>query len=172
MIRAIATVMILTLSSVSVSQLDADPEAWDGQEVTVTGEIIGDYSTRGDVVWFQLNDDAYASTPLAESQELQGGNTGIGVRLPRPEWSESWGDPGRYGQRGPIVEVTGTFLHNSANDQGETFIDGSGARLLEAARPISSPPASPLRAVIGAVLALGGLVLYRLGRRPRYRQLT
>jgi hypothetical protein len=170
MIRAVASLVIFMVSTVPVSSLDAEPDTWDGEEVTVAGEIIGDFSVRGEIVWFQLNDDPYAVTPLSEGQELQGTNTGIGVRLPRSEWSEAWGGPGRYGRRGPIVEVTGTFLHNSPADQGETFIDGSSARLVEAARPISNPPASTLRAITGVLLTLIGLGLYNYGRRPRYRR--
>lgn len=170
MIQAIAAAMILVLSTVPVSELDADPATWNGTEVTVTGEIIGDYSIRDDVVWFQLNDDPYAAAPLGESRILQGGNVGIGVRILRSDWSPGWGGPGRYGQRGPIVEVTGTFRHNSPDDQGETFIDGRVIRLVEASRPIENPPASVGRAIVGGMLALAGLVLYLLGRRPQYRR--
>ncbi len=170
MIRAIASLVLVMVTAVPVSDLDAEPDMWDSQEVIVVGEIIGDFSARGEVVWFQLNDDAYAATPLPEGPGLQGTNTGIGVRIPRSEWSETWGEPGRYGRRGPIVEVTGTFLHNSPADQGETFIDGSQARLVEAARPIANPPASAFRAIAGLVMALLGIGLYNYGRRPRYRR--
>lgn len=170
MIQTVAALTIFALSTVPVSELDADPATWNGTEVTVTGEIIGDYSVRGDIVWFQLNDDAYGATPLGEGGTLQGGNVGIGVRILRSEWSSAWGEPGRYGQRGPIVEVTGTFLHNSPEDQGETFIDGSRVELVEAARPIETPPASAARAIVGGLLALAGLALYRVGQRPPYRR--
>jgi hypothetical protein len=170
MIQGIIALIIVAVTAVPVSELDADPASWDGADVSVTGEIIGDYSIRDDVVWFQLNDDPYASTPLGESQTLQGGNVGIGVRILRSDWSSAWGPPGRYGQRGPIVEVTGIFRHNSPGDQGETFIDGSEIRLVEAARPIENQPASVGRAVVGGLLAAAGLTLYWLGRRPRYRK--
>ena len=170
MTTVLGLVLTVALAIVPVSELDADPETWNGEDVTVSGEIIGDYSTRDDVVWFQLNDDPYASIPLAERSEPVGTNTGIGVRIPRSEWSEEWGGPGGYGRRGPIVEVTGTFLHNSPDDQGETFIAGSEVRLIERARPIETRPASPLAAATGVALGAIGLVLYRLGRRPRYRR--
>jgi hypothetical protein len=170
MTRALASLVVFVTTAVPVSVLDSEPDTWDGEEVIVAGEVVGDFSVRGDVVWFQLNDDAYATTPLPEGSELQGTNTGIGVRIPRTEWSEAWGGPGRYGRRGPIVEITGTFLHNSPADQGETFIDGSSARLVEVARPIANPPASTFRAITGILLAVIGLGLYQYGRRPRYRR--
>ncbi len=170
MIQTLTAVLIFALSAVPVSELDSDPATWNGSEVTVTGEIVGDYSLRDDIVWFQLNDDPYAATPLGESGLLEGGNVGIGVRIARADWSSDWGEPGRYGQRGPIVEVTGTFLHNSAADQGETFIAGSEIRLLEAARPIENAQAPVGRAIVGGILAIAGLALYWQGRRPRYRR--
>jgi hypothetical protein len=170
MIQTIAALIIFAVTAVPVSELDADPANWNGRDVTVTGEIIGDYSLRDDVVWFQLNDDAYASSPLGESQKLEGGNIGIGVRILRSDWSSAWGAPGRYGQRGPIVELTGRFRHNSPDDQGETFIEGSEIRLVEAARPIENPPIPVGRAIVGGLLAFAGLTLYWLGRRPQYRR--
>ena len=159
MIQTLTAVLIFALSAVPVSELDSDPATWNGSEVTVTGEIVGDYSLRDDIVWFQLNDDPYATMPLGESGLLEGGNVGIGVRIARADWSSDWGEPGRYGQRGPIVEVTGTFLHNSAADQGETF-----------ARPIENAQAPVGRAIVGGILAVAGLALYWQGRRPRYRR--
>lgn len=167
---ALIAVVAFSLTAVPVAELTDEPGRWDGQEVTIVGEIIGDYSIRGDVVWFQLNDDAYAQVPLAERGTPAGGNTGIGVRLPRARWSADWGDPGAYSVRGPVVEITGTYLHNSGSHQGETFIDGRTVRLIEASRAIETRPASPLAALVGVVLGAVGLVLYRVGRRPRYRR--
>ena len=168
--KLLATVVAAVLSIVPVSELESEPDVWDGQEVTVTGEIIGDYSIRGDVLWFQLNDDAYAAVPLVERELPAGGNVGIGVRLPRDQWQSDWGDPGRYETRGPLVEITGVFRHNSPNDQGETFIDAHTVALVEASRPVDRPPASPVPAIVGLVSGAIGIVLYRLGRRPTYRR--
>ena len=81
-----------------------------------------------------------------------------------------WGDPGRYETRGPLVEITGVFRHNSPNDQGETFIDAHTVALVEASRPVDRPPASPVPAIVGLVSGAIGIVLYRLGRRPTYRR--
>ncbi|MDH3249761.1 MAG: hypothetical protein OEQ47_12400 [Acidimicrobiia bacterium] len=168
--KLLAAAVVAVLSVVPVSELDRDPDSWSGREVTVAGEIIGDYSVRGDVVWFQLNDDPYSAVPLEERDGPAGGNVGIGVRIPRELWQPDWGGPGRYGVRGPIVEVTGTFLHNSPAEQGETFIDAHAASLVEAGRPIEQPSTSPGPAIVGVVLGAIGIVLYRFGRRPTYRR--
>lgn len=170
MMKLLATVVAAVLSIAPVSALEDEPDVWDGREVTVIGEIVGDYSPRGDVLWFQVNDDAYTTVPLAERDSPAGGNIGIGVRLPRALWQPAWGDPGRYGSRGPIVEITGTFLHNSPTDQGETFIAAHTVLLVEAGRPVELPPASPVPAIVGLVLGAIGIALYRLGRRPGYRR--
>ena len=168
--KLLAVIVTAVLSVVPVSELDSQPDTWNGREVTVTGEIVGDYSPRGDVLWFQVNGDAYATVPLAERGAPAGGNIGIGVRLPEELWQPDWGDPGRYGSRGPIVEITGTFLHNSPADQGETFIAAHTVVLVEAGRPVEQPPASPIPAIVGLVLGAIGIVLYRLGGRPAYRR--
>lgn len=156
--------------SVSITELDADPGRFDGTTVTITGEVIGDYGHASDVVWIQLNDDAYALSPLAETGALQGTNTGLGVRLVPSLYSDDWGKPGRSGMRGPLLEITGTFKYNSDDDQGETFIDAESIVLIEPARPISATVHQRLwPAVSGSLLLLAGSGLFVVGRVKRSR---
>jgi hypothetical protein len=173
MIRLLLGVILVASSHthVSVVDLDGDPEAWDGEKIAVTGEIIGDHSRRSDVVWVQLNDDAYTETPLAERPEPAGGNTGIGVRIPLETFDEAWGKPGGYDIRGPIVEVQGIFRYNSPNDQGATFLEATSIELVAPARPIERRPASTLRAFVGLLLTLtgGGLWWFELRMRAPSR---
>lgn len=166
MIRLALAVMLAATShvAVSVAELDTDPETWNGRSVVVTGEIVGDYSIRSDVVWVQLNDDDYVETPLAERQAPSGTNSGMGVRLPLDVFDDSWGPAGGYGVRGPIVEVEAVFRHNSPDDQGETFLDASSVELVEPSRPIEQRPGSVLRASIGVLLTLSGAALWWFGR--------
>jgi len=162
---AIAVILAATSHvAVSVAELDTDPETWNGRHVVVTGEIVGDYSIRADVVWVQLNDDDYAETPLAEREEPSGGNIGIGVRMPLDAFDDSWGPAGGYGIRGPIVEVEAVFRYNSPDDQGETFLDATSVEMAEPSRPIEPRPGSPLGASIGVLLALSGAALWWFGR--------
>lgn len=165
-----ALIVALVASShapVTVEQLDGDPGTWDDREVVVTGEIVGDYSPRADVVWLQLNDDPYATAPLAESGVASGTNVPLGVRVPRAVFGDGWGLPGRYDRRGPIVEVEGVYRHNSADDQGESFLDGTAVVLVDPSRPIDIAPASGIPAVAGAALLLVAGGFFWAGRRRR-----
>lgn len=152
-------------ATVSVSELDADPQIWTGRDVVVTGEVVGDYSPRSDVVWVQLNDDAYVIAPLAERETPSGVNSGIGVRIPAGLFDEAWGAPGGYDVRGPILEVEAVFRYNSADDQGDTFLDATAIRLIEPARPIEQRPASAVRMLIGVGLTVGAAGLWWARRR-------
>lgn len=154
-------------TQVSVVDLDGDPEAWDGQKIAVTGEFIGDYSRRSDVVWVQLNDDVYTETPLAERPEPAGGNAGVGVRIPLESFDEAWGQAGGYDVRGPIVEVEGVFRYNSPDHQGATFLEATSVELVASARRIELRPASTLRAFVGLLLTLAGGGLWWFELRVR-----
>lgn len=169
MSHLLLAVMLMASSHthVSVGDLDGDPGAWDGRQVSVTGEIIGDYSRRSDVVWVQLNDDAYAETPLAERPEPAGGNAGIGVRIPLEAFDETWGPAGGYDTRGPILGVEGVFRYNSPGDQGATFLDATSIELVAPARRIAPQPASMPRAFLGLLLTVAGGGLWWFELRTR-----
>ena len=154
---------------VGTAELDAEPERFDDREVTIRGEIIGDYGYRADDIWIQINDDTYADTPLLERGEPSGTNTGIGVRLPTGTVDEAWGPPGGYRVRGPIVEVTGVFHHADPERGGDTYMDATAVRLIEPARPIAVPGADPvLLAMAAFMVILGG----GLWARARWRKLN
>lgn len=156
-------------SRLETSELDASPSTWDGQRVTITGEIIGDYGRRHDVVWVQINDDAYSEAPLVETGELAGTNTGLGVRIPNSIFSESWGSPGGYRTRGPIVEVSGVFRYADDETGGDTFLDATEIQLIEPARPLELPGAD-WKLIFGSLVAIaaGGA----LWARARWRLLN
>lgn len=153
-------------TEVGLAQLEAEPSRYDGTVVSITGEIVGDYGIRADVVWFQLNDDPYAITPLEEG-ELRGQNSGIGVRIARGSFDESWGEPGGYRVRGPLVKITGTFRHNEPVSGGETFIEASAVELIEPSRPIEAVSRSSTPAFIGGALLLAAAVLLVVARTRR-----
>ena len=114
-------------TDIPAGELDANPDRYDGRELTVTGEVVGDYGVRADAVWVQLNDDPYVSRPLLERARPTGTNTSIAVRMPLELFDHvTWGDPGRYGTRGPILRFTGVFHHNDTDRGGETYVEASG----------------------------------------------
>ncbi len=142
---------------VDVAELLTEADAYDLVQVTVVGEIVGDYGDRGDVVWVQLNDDAYTHQPPGSMRQLAGTNTGISVRLSGISL-EDFGSPGGHGVRGPIVEVTGVFRNLHPQLGGLTFIDATDVILVEqsVATPESGPDLAAL--IIGTILTVGGLL--------------
>jgi hypothetical protein len=175
-VRTSIVFLILTLlalpaaaSQVSIAELDAQAPTWSGLEVTIEGEIIGDYSIRGDEVWVQVNDDAYVDDPLVETGRLAGGNIGMGVRMPTEVFSTEWGAPGGYHTRGPVVRVTGTFRYLDPATGGDTFVDATSVVLVEPARPLEPPPAEMgLLAAAVTMIALGA----GMWARARWRLLN
>ncbi|MEN8040007.1 MAG: hypothetical protein ABFR95_00715, partial [Actinomycetota bacterium] len=108
---------------VAVSDLVSDGARHAGVEVTVVGELIGDYGDRRNGwTWTQLNGDAYATSPVADGGPLHGSNVGIGVRLPS-EMAADLDPPGRYRTVGPIVELTGVWKYHDPDRQGETYLE-------------------------------------------------
>lgn len=156
-------------TEVEVATLDAEAEAWDGQRVTVDGEIVGEYSIRDGEIWVQLNDDGYVDEPLIENGSLQGGNIGMGVRIPEEAFPGTYGAPGGYHTRGPIVEVTGVFRYADPGTGGDTFIDASSVTVVEPSRPIEAPDAEPGLLIASVVMIAAGAALWG---RSRWRLLN
>ncbi len=122
---------------VDVSELDQNPLAYDGQIITLEGELIGDYGERGDEVWVQLNDDPYTENPIPGGGVPAGGNQGIGLRIPVDIYDpDLWGPPGSARYRGPLVRVVGRFRYHAAEASGETFVQVTDIELLDPARPL------------------------------------
>lgn len=108
---------------IAVSELLAESPELSNQQVTIQGELVGDYGFRGDGwMWTQLNDDAYVDHPIREGIAPVGGNIGVGVRIPS-ELAEDLDHPGGYQHRGPVVRLTGIWRHHDAGRQGESYLE-------------------------------------------------
>ncbi len=179
--RAVAMLTILVLcligptaaAAVPANDLLSNPEKWSGEEVTVRGELVGDFGFHAGAVWIQLNDDPYVDAPVLETGTLQGGNIGVALRgseeVMQPVLSA--GKPGGYRQRGPIVEVTGRFIYHDPDRSGETYVAVDTITILERGRPLPSEAAGPwgLIGTVLVIIAAVGHVGYGL---RRYRERT
>lgn len=122
-------------SEVAVGDLVNDPRLWDNRVVSITGELVGDYSRRTDGVWVQINEDPYVESPIAAGGAPVGANTGVGARIPTEVFEATVeGPPGHYGRVGPEVRLTGVFRHNDPELTGETYLDVQTIELVAAAR--------------------------------------
>jgi hypothetical protein len=121
----------------TVSELIADSEAMSGLEITVRGELVGDYGFRDDGwTWTQLNGDTYAGSPIRDGGQPLGGNTGVGVRMPTG-LGVGLGPPGGYRNRGPIVEVSGVWKHHDPARQGESYLEATTLTVVEPGWPLN-----------------------------------
>jgi hypothetical protein len=151
-------------TEVSVTSLIEDGESFDGEVITVVGELVGDYGSRRDgFTWTQLNQDAYVEAPVVDGGPLVGGNVGIGVQIPT-DLTTSFDPPGRYRQVGPIVAATGVWKYHDPQRQGESYLAVDGIEVLEQGRELSEPP-DWIALTIGLALAVGAIAVLALRRR-------
>jgi len=141
---------------VRVADLLADPGARDGTEITLVGELIGDFQHRGSEVWVQLNDDPYVTAPLHDGGSLAGTNVGVAVRFPTALFDTGgFTEVGGYRVRGPVVRVTGTWLFHDDSRGGESYLSVESLEVVEAARPISQGGDWPVLLVGTALIVIG-----------------
>jgi hypothetical protein len=144
---------------VTVSQLIAESVELSGVVVIVEGELVGDYGFRDDAsMWTQLNGDTYAQVPLLQSRRPAGGNIGVGIRVPA-ELAEDLDPPGGYRNRGPLVRVTGTWVHHSDDRQGESFLRVESMDVLEGGIPLHES-ANVWTIAVGLVLILAATMIW------------
>ena len=174
--RSLTVMLVLTVlaaptgarasTEVSVTELLADGQSFDGQSISVVGELVGDYGLRNDgSAWSQLNGDAYATAPLLEGGGPAGSNAGIGVRAPANLIADL-DPPGGYHQRGPLVRASGIWRYHDEERGGETYLDATSVEVVERGRALEET-ADPAVAMAGALLLLTALGLaYRSRRQP------
>jgi len=167
MIAALAVVMsawsgyAAAAEDVTTEELINDMPAYDGKEVTITGEAIGDVMLRDGYGWVTVNDDIYATSSIEEGGELSGyTNLGVAVWAPRGQL-EQIHILGGYKNKGDRVMVTGVFNRACPEHGGDTDIHASSAEVLEQGYPFSHPFAwwklFLVLVLAAAVLALGSV---------------
>lgn len=143
---------------VPVAELLADGAGFEG-EVTITGELVGDYGFRRDGwAWGQLNEDSYATSPILEGGPLSGSNVGVGVRIPR-DLAEQLGPPGGYRRLGPLVELTGTWIYHDVSRGGESYLQVDSMLIVNRGRDLHEEPVL-WRYVAGALLLTAAAALW------------
>jgi hypothetical protein len=151
---------------VAVTDLLIDGGAFDGEVITVQGELVGDFQRRGEWTWVQVNDDPYAEVPVPEGGALAGGNSGIAVRFPTVMFDGAGFEaPGAYGVRGPVVLVTGEWRYHDEDRGGESYLDVIGFEIVERERRFDEE--MPLGVLLAGVALLGAGAAVRAGTRRR-----
>ena len=139
---------------VSVDELVEQAADLAGEEVTVEGELVGDYGFRDDGwMWTQLNGDVYVHEPIREGGSPLGANNGIGIRMPI-ELAEGLDPPGRYRSRGPVVLATGTWKFHDPERQGESFLEVESLVLIDPGRELNED--ADWRVIVSGALLISG----------------
>jgi hypothetical protein len=149
MLLAAITMLVFLLSGtpsaragqvVPVSDLLADGAEFAGSEITLEGELVGDYGFRHDgFMWTQLNDDSYARRALVDGGPRAGANVGVGIRMPTV-LAEGLPPVGGYRLAGPLVQATGVWRFHDPDRGGESFLDVSALTVLEDGRRLEEGP--------------------------------
>jgi len=134
-----------------------------GEEITVEGELVGDYGFRDDgSMWTQLNGDVYVHQPLREGSQAVGANIGIAVRVP-VELAEDLDPPGGYRNRGPVVRVTGIWNYHDSTRPGESYLEVQSLTVTEPGRQLNEE-VNWTALILGALLLAGAGVVALLTR--------
>jgi hypothetical protein len=149
---------------VPVSQLMDDGARFDNTEVTVEGELVGDYGFRDDgFMWTQINDDSYARDALVDGGPRTGANVGVGVRMPSA-LGEGLDPVGGYRLEGPLVQLTGIWRYHDPDRGGESYLDVSELVVVEGGRRLEEGP-DWVVLVLSVLLLVTSLVMWRQHRR-------
>lgn len=122
-------------SDVRVSEILSNPSKYDGQKLTIRGEVVQFKAKSGDGYFVQLNDDPYVEKSIAEGSKPKGSNIAISVFLPG-KLVEKIKYYGSYRYKGDIIEVNGTFNTSCRKHQGETDFHAENIRIIKRGYPI------------------------------------
>lgn len=153
----------LAAEEVTVAEVLAGSPELSGAEITVEGELVGDYGFRADGMWTQLNGDVYVDDPIREGGAAAGGNAGIGVRIPS-DLAEGLDHPGGYHHRGPVVRLAGIWKHHDPQRHGESYLDVASLEVVEPGLELDEEVVW-WTVIAGAALLAGAGALWFL--RPR-----
>lgn len=145
---------LATNAPVSSTALIEDTAALDGQTISYSGEVIGDVLPRGDHTWLNVSDGANAIGIWVETAALG-----------------SMPTPGRYGQTGDTVLVTGVFHRACPEHGGDLDLHAQQIEVVNqgTAKP---KPVSGLRLTAALALScadIGLLVWFLAGKRKFLR---
>jgi hypothetical protein len=135
----VAVAVPAVAQTTTVEAIIVGSEQFDGMQISVEGELVGDYGHRSDgSSWSQLDGGTYATEPLLEGGERTGLNSGIGVRIPT-QLMEGLDPPGGYRARGPLVVLTGIWHHHDPARGGESYLDVIALEIVEPGRALHQP---------------------------------
>ncbi len=128
-----ATLVNASQQEVSINDLIENAKEYDGKEVVLEGEVIGDILDRGEDVWVNISD---------------GNNSAIGIYMSK-ELSAVITTTGNYKTSGDRIRIVGIFQRACKDHGGDLDVHGSSVELVSKgkANDISYPSYYPYIAV-------------------------
>jgi hypothetical protein len=153
---------------VSSDELYNCPQAFNGESIRYRGEVVGDVLARDGGAWVQLNDGPYAAvgTQSPARPSLRGGNTGVGVFVPR-ELARAITAAGGPETRGDIVEVVGEFNRVDPATAETAVIRAESGRVVSRGRALGDPGLDGRALAVGVVAPLALATVALRGWRAR-----
>lgn len=144
---------------VTSNQLYDCPASYQGRPIVYEGEAVGAVLQRGEHAWMHLNDDVYAGATgqLPAHRDFQGGNGGVGVRIPAA-LADQIARVGGPAERGDRLRVQGVFHRVHADSREPAVIVATRGEIVARGVPFRDP-VLPDRAIAALLLSAIALVL-------------
>lgn len=146
-----------------------EPKRWDGEQVTFTGEAIGERMKRGDGAWLHLNDDAYMRENVEQGAALGGYNSGMPVWFEDAALTGGIDVYGDYKHEGDVVTVTGVFNAACAQHGGDMDIHAETGEVTHEGKR-ASDPVKLWKIVLALLLSASAAVFWTVLRRVERRE--
>lgn len=140
----LATFNASAAPAVSVGELMAQQQEYDGKPVTYEGEVVGDIMIRGENAWLNVHD----------------GDGAIGIFCPR-ELTGEIEHKGSYGFIGDVISVRGIFHYSCAMHGGDTDIHAESLAVIRKGESVSHPLEA--RKVTAGIIVSAITILFLIG---------
>lgn len=145
---AVAVPVAAAGPAVPINDLIEQAKMYDGETVTVQGEVVGDVMIRDERGWVNISD----------------GTNDIGIWAPA-ELLRRIGFVGRYHTRGDTVRVTGTFYRADPQQGGDLDIRASSLDVVKPGERVDHViPSGRLILALGSLGVAAGLGLWLRSR--------
>ncbi|MDF2888192.1 MAG: hypothetical protein K0R23_2577 [Lacrimispora sp.] len=128
-------------SLTDINDLIEKAKEYDGEDVTIQGEVIGESMKRGNYSWININD----------------GTNAIGIWLDS-DIAEGILSYGHYKSKGDTVKITGIFNRACKEHGGEADLHSSSFEIVKNGYEVKEQ-ISPVKIIIAVILTLFALVL-------------
>lgn len=142
---------VLAEEITDINSLIEDARNYDGQQVTVRGEAIGEVLVRGEYAWINIHD----------------GTNAIGVWM-RGEEASKVTSYGNYKHKGDFLVISGIFNRADPEHGGEADLHSISLAISEKGFAVPEV-VSPIKLISAAVLTLTALIFAGLFLRRRSR---